>query len=170
MTVTENKTPSRVEQNIKTTSASRGGVRHKIKVFSRKISTMETKDINPDILKRIGAFFVAFLIVSYSIQIFVHLFSLLYPAIQTTKAIQVFKKTFPLPCKTRFVILDYRVKSIVGNVAGSGTGSCSASCLCQSRCFSSSRGCSPSTPSSRLSFCSGAWPRFSQMELTQCSI
>ena len=65
------------------------GVRQRIKAFSRKISTMERKDINPDILKKLATLFVGFLIVSYSLQIFVHLLSLLYPSFQTTKAIQV---------------------------------------------------------------------------------
>lgn len=70
------------------------GVRQKIRAFSRKISTMERKDINSDIIKKMVTFFVGFLFVSYSLQIFVHLFSLLYPSFQTIKAIQVRYDTF----------------------------------------------------------------------------
>jgi len=66
-----------------------GGVRQKIRAFSRKISTMERKDIDPHILRKLATFIVGFFIVCYSIKIFVHLLSLLYPSFQTTKVIQV---------------------------------------------------------------------------------
>ena len=76
--------------NVKINSSGRGvGVRQKIRALSRKISTMERKDINGDIIKKIATFFVGVLFVSYSLRIFIHLFSLLYPSFQTTKAIQV---------------------------------------------------------------------------------
>ena len=78
------------EGNVKINSTGRGGgVRQKIRSFSRKISTMERKDINVDIIKKMATFFLGFLFVSYSLRIFIHLFSLLYPSFQTTKAIQV---------------------------------------------------------------------------------
>ena len=78
--------------NVKISSIRGGGVdvRQKIRAFSRKISTMERKDIDPQILKKLATIFVGFFIVCYSIQIFVHLLSLLYPSFQTTKAIQVY--------------------------------------------------------------------------------
>ena len=77
--------------NVKISSVRGGvGVRQKIRAFSRKISTMERKDIDPQILKKLATIFVGFFIVCYSIQIFVHLLSLLYPSFQTTKAIQVY--------------------------------------------------------------------------------
>ena len=66
-----------------------GGGRQKIRAFSRRISNMERKDIDHHILKKFATFFVGFFIVCYSIQIFVHLLSLLYPSFQTTKVIQV---------------------------------------------------------------------------------
>ena len=78
------------EGNVKINSSGRGEVvRQKIRAFSRKILTMERKDINRDIIKKIATFFVGVLFVSYSLRIFIHLFSLLYPSFQTTKAIQV---------------------------------------------------------------------------------
>lgn len=80
--------------NVKISSVRGGvGVRQKIRAFSRKISTMERKDIDPQILKKLATIFVGFFIVCYSIQIFVHLLSLLYPSFQTTKAIQNESKT-----------------------------------------------------------------------------
>ena len=76
--------------NVKINACGRGGgVRQKIRAFSQKISTMERKDINGDIIKKMATFFVAVLFFNYSLRIFIHLFSLLYPSFQTTKAIQV---------------------------------------------------------------------------------
>ena len=78
------------EGNVKINSTGRGGgVRQKIRAFSRKISTMERKGINGDSIKKMATFFVGVLFVSYILRIFIHLFSLLYPSFQTTKAIQV---------------------------------------------------------------------------------
>ena len=78
------------EGNVKINSSGRGGgVGQKIRAFSRKISTMERKDINGDNIKKVATFFVGVLFVSYSLRIFIHLFSLLYPSFETTKAIQV---------------------------------------------------------------------------------
>ena len=79
------------EDNVMINSSGRGGVvgQKILRAFSRKISTMERKDINRDIIKKIATFFVGVLFVSYSLRIFIHLFSLLYPSFQTTKVIQV---------------------------------------------------------------------------------
>ena len=54
------------EGNVKINSSGRGGgVRQKIRAFSRKISTMERKDINGDIIKKMATFFVAVLFVLF---------------------------------------------------------------------------------------------------------
>ena len=143
-------------------------VRQKIRAFSRKISTMERKDINSDIIKKMITFFLGFLFISYSIQIFVHLFSLLYPSFQTIKALQVWHIYFQFWRITFDILLNCRMKVKVERVGGSDTGLSSASSPCQSRCCFPWPGCSPCTPSSRRSSYSGAWPQSSQTERIQC--
>ena len=65
------------------------GVRQRISVMSRKISTLHTQDIDPQVVRRIGTVLLAMMVIVYSLQIFMFLLPLLYPSYQTIKVIQV---------------------------------------------------------------------------------
>ena len=67
----------------------------KIKLISRKVSSFERQDIDSNLIKKLVISFVGFMLISYSIQIFLQLLPVIYPAYQTIKSLQVLNKKSP---------------------------------------------------------------------------
>ena len=68
------------------------GVRQRLSVMSRKISTLHTQDLDPQVVRRILTVLLAVMVIVYSLQIFMFLLPLLYPSYQTIKVMQVIVK------------------------------------------------------------------------------
>ena len=63
--------------------------RNTLRRMGRKISKLDTSDLDAQTIMKIGTFFLGFLIFFYSLQIFLMLLPILYPAYQTIKVLQV---------------------------------------------------------------------------------
>ena len=116
--------------------------RNTLRRMGRKISKLDTSDLDAQTITKIGTFFLGFLIFFYSLQIFFMLLPILYPAYQTIKVLQVLNsidlKLFFIPWSL------FRLTKTVIKKDGWGTGSSTVHCRWWSH-FSSSPGCCLST-------------------------
>ena len=72
---------------------SEGGVQETLKVVTgkvtRKLSSIETNDIDPKLIRRVVMFVVGLVVLYYSVQLFLLLAPIIYPAYKTIQALQV---------------------------------------------------------------------------------
>ena len=66
--------------------------RQTIRVVSRKISTMDTRDLDSKVLMKVVTVILGLVLLTYSVQLFLFMLPILYPAYQTIKSLQVILK------------------------------------------------------------------------------
>lgn len=70
-----------------------GGVQETLKVMTgsvtRKLSSIETNDIDPKLIRRVGMGLLYLVVLYYSVQLFLLLAPIIYPAYKTIQALQV---------------------------------------------------------------------------------
>ena len=70
-----------------------GGVQETLKVVTgkvtRKLSSIETTDIDPKLIRRVSMFIFGLVVLYYSVQLFLLLAPIIYPAYKTIQALQV---------------------------------------------------------------------------------
>ena len=72
---------------------SEGGVQETLKVVTgkvtRKLSSIETTEIDPKLIRRVVMLVVGLVVLYYSVQLFLLLAPIIYPAYKTIQALQV---------------------------------------------------------------------------------
>ena len=132
-----------------------GGVQETLKVMTgsvtRKLSSIETNDIDPKLIRRVGMGLLYLVVLYYSVQLFLLLAPIIYPAYKTIQALQVMWQKIHRKTLMRKII--FRMRMMMLDFAGWDTGSSSAS----STSLSTSSGSSRCTQRSRRDILPGVW-------------